>query len=303
MSSLGAQLLEGPSSDANLPPRGRRWVQRAASWHGPDPSLVLTLVFALAGCSCLVEQRWRQGKGRPPAAAAPTDLAAVGTGPLPSGAEGLGQPGPVLAAFLATLVGAIICQYVSEKLAVNVVADTLQGMKQLGLRVDRRSARAWLCPTRLSLRNCVVLNPKGYRGDHLLLVRGVTADLGLWRLVRSLGTEVSVRKLCLEDVDVVLEEGGLPASGRSNVQAVLETIKDRKSQPRTRCRLHVGEVAIKNVGVQVGRERTVLADIRFNDLSAATGAVSAQGAAAALAAAVARAALDGRAQEGAAAGW
>mmetsp|Transcript_49911 Transcript_49911/g.154219 ORF Transcript_49911/g.154219 Transcript_49911/m.154219 type:complete len:91 (+) Transcript_49911:721-993(+) len=77
---------------------------------------------------------------------------------------------------------------------------------------------------------------------------------------------------------------------------MMEMLKHQESQPRTRCRLHVGEVVIKNVGVQVGSQRTVLADICFNNLSAATGASSAHGTAAALAAAIARAALEGRAQ-------
>lgn len=301
MSSLGARLLDGPSSEAAAAAGGRRWAQRAASWHGPDPSLALMLVLALAGCACCMEQRWRV-KGRPstqPGAAA-ADLAAMGSDGLgPEAAAGQAQPGPVLVAILATTLGAIICQYISEKLAVNLVAEAFQGMKQLGIVLERRSARAWICPGRLTLRNCIVRNPEGYRGDYLLLVRGVTAEVGVWRLLSSLGSDVRLRRLCVEDVDVVLEESGLPAGGRSNVEAMLcELSNQQKSQPRTGRRLHVGEVTIKSVGVQVGSHRTLLPDICFDDFSAATGADSARGAAAALVAAVARATLESRAKAG-----
>uniref|UniRef100_A0A7S1SF73 Uncharacterized protein n=1 Tax=Alexandrium catenella TaxID=2925 RepID=A0A7S1SF73_ALECA len=294
MNSLGARLLQSPAANAGTPPRGGSMAQRAAGWHGPDPSLALMLVLAFAGCASLM----RQAKGRPSAPSVATDLAAMGGGDLGLETDtSPGQPGPVLVAVVATALCAIVCQYVSEKLAVNLVAQAFQGMKELGLSLERRSARAWICPGRLSLRNCTVRNPDGYRGDCLLLARGVVADVGVWRLLRSLGNDVHVKRLCIEDVDVALEETGIPAGGRCNLEVLLDALSNQqKSESRTKRRFHVGEVVIKNVGVQAGGCRTRLADLRFDDFTAATGADSGSGAAGALVAAVARAALESRAQ-------
>lgn len=307
--ALGQRLLESARESPGGAGGGRAWLQRGAAWRGPDPTVALALVLALAGAACLAEQRLRRAEGRPTelaVAPAAADLAATAAASA-AAAAGLsaggsldpefaagsgGQPGPISAALLAILLGSIFCQYLSEQLAVRAVMGALQGMEQLGLRLAAGSVRSWVFLGRLSVRNCVAQNPEGYGGDCLLLVRGATAHLDVWRLVRSLGSNLDVQKLCLEDVDVFLEEGGHAAYGRPNVETILEALSSQqREQPRTRHRLRVGQVVIKNVGVQARGVRTPVADAEYSDFSAASGAESASGAIAALVAAIARGAL------------
>jgi len=277
---LQEPLLEGPAAGGP----GPSWVQRAAAWHGPNPTVVLMAFTLLAGCALVADQRVQSVKagaaaGSPAAAVALAETTgsepAFGLG-LPPGSEGPGGGVDRLFALGLVVVGLLACQHLWEKVLALALARAVRSLGEKGIvvEVDPRKVRARMFSGRFEVRDCTVHVPGTCRCDHgsggdiTLRLRRLAADVAVGALLRSGGGKVEVRELRVAGIDTIAGDQGarsIPKGPRKTERA------------EGACALDVRKVAIEGIGSKfTSKLRGAAASVQYDNFGQEKG-VSALG--------------------------
>lgn len=280
---LRAPLLEGgpaPRGVSDRRPRG--WIRRAAAWSGPDPGTALMVTYGFALCAFLVDSRVRRLQGSPTDAAVTTAAAAAvqlaEVSPVVD-EQSLTHNDPIpglLFAVTSLVVALVAFQRLSAKFVEGALAKAISGgngtRRSLGVDVDLGKVRTWNFFTgRFAMRNCVVrCPPEGSEegaedtGGCTMMIRGLVAEISLWRLARSRGREVEIGDLRLDNVQATVARKLPPAGAREGTSAT--------SRTGTEHTLVVRKVAVKNIiAFQSGGPCTTVADMEYEDFDRAAG--------------------------------
>lgn len=248
---LHASLLQGRSGQSGAGDKASdtgKLIRRVAGSHGPHPTIVLTVLLALASCACFADRRIQRQKSQ----AAIVNFAAVG-GPsfAQSDVDGEAQL-PLLLLAGAMMAGLLAGQQLCERYISSGVKQAFADLgKRLGMTIDLGRLQVWTLLGQLSVRNCSV---RGH-GNVSLAVHTAKAEVAMFRLACSGASDLHIQELRLDGVDISATTAmGLPTS--------LEV-------PSTHRRLVVGKVVLSDVALRpfVGGPRKLLADMRFEDFS------------------------------------
>jgi len=282
------------------------WVQRAASWRGPEPTPALLALAVLAAVAFAADRQVSPARKAADEVAV-TLMAETQSGgqldvrpePLPNTNQ-IGSTASLLLALACALLGFLACQYIGEKLTLAAIRDAVRSAGEQRLRtcVALGTMRIWLFAGSFSIRNSTVMECGSNPRDFMMLVRGLTINLGgLWGLVRCAWAYAEVQQLKLEDIDVVLQ--GQSAGGDAVMQALAAMLDGCWSGGCAGAgqRFHLKQIVIENITVVVNGNRVRIPNMQYEDFSKAVGVSTMHDAVSALVAVLARAALAGAALE------
>jgi len=246
-------------------------VQRVAGLHWPNPTAALLVIGCLTSCVCLLG---RSSDKTVEASDGSIDLSSPGAatvvGQPPLGISALpSEPGALaLVATIAVAMLLLAFQYVSEKL---LARSAVQALRSLGihgsdLKVEFGTMRVLALSGCLEIRNCVVRCPRGFRSDHMVHVRVISVEFDLPRCFQSLFSEVEIRCLRLDGVNIVLERGLVS----SNLEAAAAKLQDAvQRQAAAQADLRVRRVVVTAAEVcEVGSlARVAIPDMTLTEFS------------------------------------
>eukprot|EP00930_Biecheleria_cincta_P059889 TRINITY_DN45600_c0_g1_i1.p1 TRINITY_DN45600_c0_g1~~TRINITY_DN45600_c0_g1_i1.p1 ORF type:complete len:273 (+),score=54.85 TRINITY_DN45600_c0_g1_i1:36-854(+) len=194
-----AARLDRPLLEASATTRPAGWVRKACSWHGPDPSLTLLVFMCVVGCTVLAEQKTRS----PKAMNGGEDVAALVT--ISSGesdtAHGLYFYVPV-----AVVVVVFFCQLAVQRFFERALPRALATAVEACLGAEMELGNCQVAPHFgwFSIRRCCI-SLSGHEVE-ALVIKNLKGQVSIGRFLRSLGRELPVLHLTLEDVHLVWHE-------------------------------------------------------------------------------------------------
>jgi len=199
MARLDRPLLEGGKASATTRPAG--WVRKACSWHGPDPSLALLVFVCVVGCTILAEQIARN----PKAMYGGKEIGAL----LPISSGEADTTHRCLLYFyvpLAALAAVIFCQLALQRFFERALPQALTAAVKACLGAEMELGICQVAPHFgwFSMRRCCI-SLSGHEVE-ALMIKNLKGQLSIGRFLRSLGRELPVLNLTLEDVDLVWHE-------------------------------------------------------------------------------------------------
>mmetsp|Transcript_34155 Transcript_34155/g.108352 ORF Transcript_34155/g.108352 Transcript_34155/m.108352 type:complete len:315 (+) Transcript_34155:67-1011(+) len=260
------------------------WLQFAASHRCPEPTVILLVLFAMMSFACIVDHAGQSTHASSPAQGADMRALDLGSSPVVS-TPPLGTHGRptlhmmVLMGMAVSVAWLVACQCVVDLVFKKAFLRALRALdvSKLGLVVESGPMRSCFFLGRLELRNCILRNPCGYESEDLLHVRTVSANFDILSILRSLGSEITIRDLQLDGVTVVVEKhmGSHAAEDLSNIEDVL--VQLGKSSPAVvdKQKFSIRKVVVTGLSANVvGGMHTPVSSIRYNDFSAETGVQS-----------------------------
>lgn len=217
MARLDRPLLEsGPGSERQAGSKSctTGWIQKACSWHGPDPSLTLFVFMCVIGCTMLAEQKTHT----PKATEGGKDVEAmlsVSTGE----ADAVHGRSLYLYVTVATLVAVFFCQIAMQRFLERALPQALNSAVKacLGAEVELGSCQVAPHFGWFFMRRCRI-SLSGHEVE-ALVIKNLKGQLAIGRFLRSLGRELPVLDLTLQDVDLVWDEASqLAKSQQPEVQ-------------------------------------------------------------------------------------
>jgi len=166
----------------------------------------------------------------------------------------------------------LVCHLAFEGLVSRAMNTAVLDL-QPHLSVKLGNVRTWPFPCSVELRNCFVQNPSGYASAHLAHVRTIKADIGLRRLLLTLGREVEVGSAVIDGVSFVVEKrsGSAGVKEGSNASELLEGLAMSSKNG-----VSLGRVDVRNIDAIVtgGGPHVSIEDVAYDGRGAGAGHIA-----------------------------